>query len=167
MRTTSAEARWRDHQELGQPKNGELRFMDNRYWSEWMYRIAGEKIAARFDPDALHDGLHIYALDGSYLGHAACLEAGGFLNVEAAREVARKRSQYTKAMQAEARSEREFTAAEIAARLQSARPDIAPDRPVAEVVRMAAAHPRAPRPAERALSTDEIESNQLLIVTES
>lgn len=137
--------------------NGEIRFMDNRYWSEWMYRIAGQKVVARFDPDALHDGLHVYDLDGSYIGHAACLEAGGFLNIEAAREVARKRGQYTRAVRDEARSEREFTAAEIAARLRSARPDIEPDRPEAEVVRIATAHPRAPRSAEAALTADAIE----------
>ena len=137
--------------------NGEISFMGNRYWSEWMYQIAGQKIVARFDPEALDAGLHVYALDGQYLGHAAELGRGEFLNVEDARELARKRAQHTRAVRDTAKAEKELDAAEIAARLKNAGRDLEPERPVAEIVQIVPAHPRAPRPAERVPTADEID----------
>lgn len=142
--------------------NGEIAFNRNRYWSEWMYRIAGQKIVARFDPDALHDGLHIYALDGGYLGHAAVVEAGGFLNVDDARTVARKRGQYERAVKKEARAAVEYSAAQIAARNAAAATPPDDDRPIAQVVRIATAHPRAPKANARAPTIDEIERSAKL-----
>ncbi len=53
-----------------------------------MYRIAGKKVVARFDPDDLHAGLHVYDLEGQYLGHGATLEKGGFLTVTDGRDLA-------------------------------------------------------------------------------
>ena len=127
------------------PNNGEIKLYNSRYWSDWMYRIAGQKVVARFDPEALHEGLHIYDLDGGYLNFAACVEKGDFLNVEDARNVARKRNQYTRAIKDEARAEQEYTAAQIAARLKSATGTPEVERPVAEIVQMVPAHPKAPR----------------------
>lgn len=137
--------------------NGEITFMQNRYWSEWMYQIAGQKVVARFDPEALDAGLHVYALDGQYLGHAAELGRGEFLNVEDARELARKRAQHTRTVKDTAKAAKELDAAEIAARLKNAGRDLPVERPVAEVVQIAKAHPRAPKANTRVLSADEIE----------
>lgn len=142
--------------------NGEITFMKGRYWSEWMYQIAGQKIVARYDPEALDAGLHIYAMDGAYLGHAADLGTGEFLNVADARELARKRAQHTRSVKDTAKAAKELSAAEIAARLKSAGRVLNDQRPVAEIVQIAKAHPRAPKPASRVLSADEIEQQSKL-----
>ena len=142
--------------------NGEITFMKGRYWSEWMYQIAGQKIVARYDPEALDAGLHIYAMDGAYLGHAADLGTGEFLNVADARELARKRAQHTRSVKDTAKAAKELSAAEIAARLKNAGRVLNDERPVAEIVQIAKAHPRAPKPASRVLSADEIEQQSKL-----
>lgn len=126
-------------------KNGEIRLHENRYWSEWMYRVAGQKVVARFDPDALHDSLHIYDLEGGYLGAATCLDKGGFLSVEDARAVARERSNYQKAVKEEAKAAQRYEAADLAARLRNATPAPEDERPAAEIVQMVPPHPRAPK----------------------
>ena len=139
-------------------KNGELKLHGSRYWAEWMYRIAGQKIAARFDADNLHAGLHVYDLGGAYLGHAPCLEKGDFLGVEDARTLARKRGQFIRATRDQARAEKEFTAAEIAARLRAAGKPVGETLPEAEVVRLVTPHVKAPKPARRRETTDQIEA---------
>lgn len=144
----------------GNSKNGEIRLHDNRYWSEWMYRIAGQKIVARFDPDALHEGIHIYDLEGRYLGDAACLDKGGFLNVEDARTVARERGNYKKAIREEAKAAQKYKAADLAARLRDATPAPEDDRPEAEIVRMVPPHPRAPKP-ERAADANREDADRI------
>ncbi|MBR9841183.1 MAG: transposase [Rhodobacteraceae bacterium] len=143
----------------GDSKNGELKLHGSRYWAEWMYRIAGQKIAARFDQDDLHAGLHVYDLAGSYLGHAPCMEAAPFLSVEDARTHARKRNQFIRATKDLAKAEREFDHAEIAARLRAAGKEVQDELPEAEVVRMVPAHPKAPKPQRAGRqTTDQIES---------
>ena len=127
-------------------KNGELKLMGSRYWAEWMYRIAGQKVVGRFDPDNLHAGLHVYDLEGQYIGHAACVERGDFLGVEDAREMARKRNQFLRAAKEEARAARDYSAAEIAARLRAAGEDVTPETlPQAEVVQLVTPHRNAPK----------------------
>jgi len=127
-------------------KNGELKLLGSRYWAEWMYRIAGQKVVGRFDPDNVHAGLHVYDVDGQYIGHAACVEKGDFLGVEDAREMARKRGQFIRAAKEEARASREFSAAEIAARLRAAGEDAkADDLPEAEIVQLVTPHAKAPK----------------------
>ena len=68
----------------------ELHFLGNRYCADWMLQMPGARVVARFDADALHDDLHVYATDGRYLGAAACLHPAGFADTAAAREHARK-----------------------------------------------------------------------------
>lgn len=52
-------------------QHGQARVHGGEYWSDWMSEIAGQRVIARFDPEDLHAGLYIYALDGAYLGYAA------------------------------------------------------------------------------------------------
>lgn len=126
--------------------NGELKLYDTRYWSEWMYRIAGEKVVARFDADDLVGGLEVYDLKGRYLGHAACLEVARFIDVETARAHSRKRSAWVRAQKEEARASREYSASEIAARLRGAGA-LAPDEPLpeAQVHQLVTPHKAAPK----------------------
>ncbi|WP_065322683.1 transposase domain-containing protein [Tritonibacter mobilis] len=144
-------------------KNGELKLMGSRYWAEWMYRIAGQKVVGRFDPDNLHAGLHVYDLEGQYIGHAACVKRGNFLGVEDARELARKRSQFMRAAREEARASREYSASEIAARLRAAGQDLQPDAlPEAEVIQLVTPHDKAPKtPRLQQTSHDQDHENRL------
>lgn len=96
-------------------RDGSIRLMDNRYWADFLHMVRGEKVAARFDPDALWDGVHVYRLDGAYLGHATCLDAVGFENAEAAREHGRQRRRWLRAKKEMLDSERRMSAAQVAA----------------------------------------------------
>jgi len=112
-----------------------------------MYRVAGQKVVARFDPDDLPAGIEVYDLEGRWLGHAACLERGGFRSVEDARTHARRRAAFQRAVKDQAAAERRLTAAEIAARLR-ATGELPPEAslPEAEVVRLPQPDRRAPKP---------------------
>lgn len=96
-------------------RDGVVKLMDNRYWAEWLHMHRGEKVVARFDPDALWDGLEIYRLDGAYLGHADCVEAAGFADAEAAREHGRQRRRWLRAQRDMLDAERRMSPAAVAA----------------------------------------------------
>ncbi|PKP62951.1 MAG: transposase, partial [Alphaproteobacteria bacterium HGW-Alphaproteobacteria-8] len=100
--------------------NGELKLLGTRYWSEWMYRIAGQDVVARFDPDDLAAGLEVYDLKGRILGPAAAMEDVPFRSVEDARDHAKKRGDWLRAAKQEARAAKKYADAEIAARLRGA-----------------------------------------------
>ena len=95
-------------------RDGSLKVMGNRYWAEFLHMHLGETVAARFDPDFLHDGLHVYRLDGAYLGHAPVIEPVGFADADAAREHARQRRRWMNAARDMADAERRMSAAKVA-----------------------------------------------------
>ena len=98
-------------------QTGAVKILGNRFWSECLHEHVGKSLVVRFDPDALHDGVHVYRLDGAYIGFADCWEAVGFNDTQAARDHARKRRQFQKATKQAAEIERELSIAEIAALL--------------------------------------------------
>lgn len=65
--------------------HGALTMHRNEYWADWMNAHAGEDVVARFDPENLHDGVHIYTLAGEYLGQAECRAKVGFFDLVGAR----------------------------------------------------------------------------------
>jgi putative transposase len=142
--------------------NGALKLYDTEYWSEWMYRIAGEKVVIRFDADNLTAGLEVYDLAGHYLGHAECREAARFFDVDAARDHNRKRKAWIRAQRDEAKAAREFSAAEVAARVRAAS-GLAADEPLpeAQVHQLVTPHRAAPK-RRRAQSVEEIEREAAL-----
>lgn len=77
--------------------NGQLRLYGNYYHSDWMSQVAGKQIVARFDPEDLHSGVHIYAADGGYLGFAECRQKVGFFDVMAAKDHARRKRRILRA----------------------------------------------------------------------
>lgn len=89
--------------------NGSIRIAGNRYWSELLLEHMGKPLSVRFDPDDLQAGVHLYRLDGVYLGFADCVEAVGFADTAAAREHARKRNAFRKATKLAAGLERELS----------------------------------------------------------
>ncbi len=114
-------------------RNGSIRLLGNRYWSEAMAAYAGEKLIARFDPDDLTRDVHVYARSGDYLCAAPQIERAGFDDMAAARDHARARKAYRKAVDAKTAAERHLTPDQVAAML----PDFdAPEEAPARVVRM-------------------------------
>nr|WP_253913363.1 transposase domain-containing protein [Pseudoruegeria sp. HB172150] len=116
--------------------HGRLTLHQNVYWSDWMAEEAGRKVIARFDPEDLHAGIYVYALDGSYLGYAACQQKTGFTDAAAAQEEARQKAAFKRAHRRLLDLHRPDTAAEVAAALDALpTPETAP--PDAKVVRPA------------------------------
>lgn len=64
----------------------------NRYWAPELVDYAGKMLCARFDPQRLHEGAHIYTADGRYICFAACDKPEAFNDQVAARERARNRN---------------------------------------------------------------------------
>lgn len=112
-------------------QTGQLHLAGNVYFHEALWRHEGEKVIVRFDPEDLHAPVHAYRMDGVYICEAACIEAVGFLNAEAAKEVGRRQRKVLKAAKRLAEDQRLLTAAQIA----GLRPDLAdPDFTESETV---------------------------------
>lgn len=80
---------------------GRIKFHGNEYWDNWMGSISAQRVVIRFDPANLWSGLHVFSTDNAYLGHATCQVKAGFLDVDAARTLSKKRSAWMKAQRAE------------------------------------------------------------------
>lgn len=112
--------------------DGAVHLAGNRYWAEFLINHIGSKLVLRVDPQALQQPAHIYRLDGAYLGAAACVDASGFFDVDAARAHATARNDFLRAAKAMARAERKMTLEQVAALL----PQIEmPEPPETKVVR--------------------------------
>jgi len=73
--------------------HGSFQLFKNGYWADWMNEYVGQHVVARFDPEDLHAGLFIYALDGSFLGQAECREKVGFFDLVGAQTAAKLKRQ--------------------------------------------------------------------------
>lgn len=144
-------------------KNGEITLYNSRYWSDWAYRIAGQKVVARFDPDNLYEGVEVYDLDGAYLGALDLMKEGGFRNVEDAKTHNRKRNAFASAARKLAKAERELSAAEVAANAAAADAHGFPeDLPEATVFKMPKPHKAAPKSARVAQAELDAETEERL-----
>lgn len=131
-------------------KTGAVWFKENEFWADWMHAHAGARLIVRFDPANFWDGLHVYALDGRYLGHAPVRQRVGFFDMEEARTLARARSAWLQAERAALKAQRRLTAAELGGFLDAAAP-VPPEAPIeAKVVKpvFGKATARAMPPAE-------------------
>ena len=104
-------------------ENGGLKLHGNVYHCDWMSQEAGAKVIARFDPEDLHSGVHIYALSGEYMGFAECQQKVGFFDLEGARSTARRRSQITKAQKKLAELHAPFAPEKLGADMNAGRKD--------------------------------------------
>lgn len=77
-------------------KTGEIRFMGNRYYDEAgkLFDVRGQQVVIRFDPDNLHDRVHVYAADGRFVCEAEVKEAVGFLDMESAKTRMRQEADF-------------------------------------------------------------------------
>jgi putative transposase len=76
--------------------SGMIMVHGNRYWAEPLSQIAGDRVVVRFDPDNLHSEIYVYDREGRFICTAPVWEKAGFLNVDAAAALARKRSDWRK-----------------------------------------------------------------------
>jgi putative transposase len=113
---------------------GEIKFMGNRFWDDWMQQVAGKRVIIRFDPANYIDGLHIYSQDNAYLGQAPCVEAVGFFDAEEAKLHSKAKSAWLTAERKAAEAHKRFSNAQIGAQLDGLAPPPAA-QPEAKVVR--------------------------------
>lgn len=100
-------------------KTGAINLFGNRYWTEALGRIAGDKVTVRFDPDDLLAPLHVYDRTGRYLCSAPVIEATGFLDVAAAKRRAKLEKDHRRAVKDQERALDLLEADQVAA-LQAA-----------------------------------------------
>ena len=114
--------------------DGSIKMAGNRYWTERLSDFSGsrrQKVVVRFDPQNLHDSVHVYRLDGSYICEAECVEATGWADKTQAREHNRARTQLMKATKLAAKAEIRMSTLEAA----NAIPELdAPSAPDSKVV---------------------------------
>lgn len=78
----------------------------NRYFSAHLVDHVGRKVCARFDPQRLHQGVHIYTADGRYICFADCVDPAAFNDQGAAREHQRNRKTFVRAARVQLQAER-------------------------------------------------------------
>lgn len=112
--------------------DGSVWLHENRYWHERLVGLIGKKVVLRFDPDRLHQPVHVYRLDGSFVCTAECLQDTGFADTEASKQHARAVGAWKKAGRAMAEAERTLGIDKVAALMPA--PEAVP-MPEAKVVR--------------------------------
>ena len=114
--------------------DGSITIEGNRFWAEFLAGHRGQKLTVRFDPQKLQQPLHVYRLDGAYLGAAPVIEAVGFADADAARAHNRARNAWRRAQREQLDAERQMTIEQVAALLPLA--EEPPPPPAAKVVRL-------------------------------
>lgn len=129
---------------------GSIKLLGNRYWAEFLLEHRGQSLVVRFDPQQLHQPLHVYRLAGGYLGAAGCVEAVGFADVEEGRAHQQARNAFARHTRAALAAERRLSPEQVAAMLPRIADAPAPETKVVRpVFRTAgsAALKAAPAPA--------------------
>lgn len=106
-------------------RDGSIKLMGNRYWDAALQDHRGQPLVVRFDPQDLTADVHVYRLDGGYVGAAVCIEAAGFKDANAARVHGRARRTWIKAQRVKLEAERRMDAAQYAALLPAAAESVA------------------------------------------
>lgn len=71
-------------------RTGQVKLFGNVYWSQALLDHAGKPLVARFDPDRLHDDVHLYdRASGVFLCTAEVWDPAGFFDVAGAKRKAR------------------------------------------------------------------------------
>jgi hypothetical protein len=126
-------------------REGTFMIGGNRYFSEVISSLAGQKITCRFDPQRLHDPVHVYRLTGEYIGPAKCVLPVGFNDTEAARTHARLKRENVKFHRAILANESRMGVRELTPLLPGPTPSPEPLR--SKVVKLFRPQIEAPSPA--------------------
>ncbi|MGB0914188.1 MAG: transposase domain-containing protein, partial [Phaeobacter italicus] len=126
--------------------HGQLTLYKNGYWADWMNEYAGQTVALRFDPENLHAGLYVYALDGVFLGQAECRQKTGFFNLVGAKDHARLQRQRKAAEKALLKTMRPVSVDDLAAEMDAVQSPAPTPTPLVEakVVEITPARARKP-----------------------
>ncbi|MDH5185051.1 MAG: Mu transposase C-terminal domain-containing protein [Gammaproteobacteria bacterium] len=104
----------------------------NRYGADALLEFIKHKVVVRFDPQQLHESVHVYTLDGRYIVEAECLQAAGYGDTQVGRAANRLRREKMKASKAAANAEQRLSILDAAALL----PDTeTPEPPETKLVR--------------------------------
>jgi transposase InsO family protein len=95
-------------------RDGAIELLGNRYWDEKLLELSGQKVVVRFDPEAMHEPLHVYTLAGLFVVSAQCQHAAGFNSTEAAREHGRRRREWMRGVKMQAAAEKAMSIAAVA-----------------------------------------------------
>ena len=137
-----------DSRPLKVSKDGRVKLFGNEYWAPELSRLIGEQVVARFDPDAMQSGVHIYRPDGSYVVEAAAPVVIGFNDKQQAKQVAKMHGDRRRALKAAERTLRDqATALDIKPR--SLLDHVPPIKPKPGAVVPLAMEQRRRQPAER------------------
>ncbi|MBB6457433.1 transposase domain-containing protein [Acetobacter lovaniensis] len=115
-------------------RDGVINLSDNRYFSDFLLQHRGTSVVVRFDPQALHDDLHVYRIDGTYLGAATCFAKAGFNDQQAAQAQSRAFKAFRRATKDLEKAEKRVNAHELA-RIYGDVQTTEPDLPETKVVR--------------------------------
>lgn len=113
---------------------GALHILGNRYWAEPLATLAGlpaerRRVMVAFDPDRLHDGVHVETLDGREICFAECQQATGYNDTQAARDDARNKRAYRRAIKDQLEAQRRMDAARLGQLLEEADDGQEPPQP--------------------------------------
>ncbi|OWV30166.1 transposase domain-containing protein [Halomonas campaniensis] len=95
----------------------------NRYGADCLINYIGKRVVVRFDPDQLHEQVHVYQNDGRYIGTADCIHAAGFGDTSKGREWRRLHTQRLKAGKQAKQAEVAQSALEAAQYLPTPEPE--------------------------------------------
>ncbi|CZT33019.1 transposase domain-containing protein [Rhizobium sp. 9140] len=142
--------------------DGAIHYAGNRYWAPVLNQWIGKKLTIRFDPANLHGAIKLYDGAGRFLGDAECILAHGFDCQAAARQTARKASDYAKAQKSLLELNRTIEADQLAdlyakARKAEKRPEAPAPRPV--VTRLITGSNLAPAVSAEAIGEGEFENS--------
>ncbi len=101
-------------------QTAQLHLGGNIYFHEALWRHEGEKVIVRFEPEDLHQPIYVYTLANVFICAAPCVEAVGFLNAEAAKDIGRRKAKLLKKARQLAAEQQLLRSAELAA----TRPDL-------------------------------------------
>lgn len=126
-------------------RHGQATLLGGEYWSDWMSEVAGARVIVRFDPEDLHAGVHVYGLDGGFLGFAEAKVKTPFYDLASAQAHAKEQARRRREERRRLDAMRPRTAADVAAALDAVpRPEPAPLE--AKVVQLAQLAQRARGP---------------------
>lgn len=118
-----------------QSDTSQIEMFGNRYWTGELNRHAGQFVTVRFDPDHLHQPVHVYDLAGRYLCSADLIEDTGFLDVAAAKMRAKQEAAWRRQVREAAEAEQLLAASQIAALLPNIETDDLPEPTVVMPIR--------------------------------
>lgn len=118
-------------------RTGAIEMLGNRYWTDELRDHYGQIVTVRFDPDDLHQPIHVYDLAGRYICSPDIIEDTGFQDVAAAKARGRQEANWRRATREAEAMEQLLTAAEVAARLPRQVPTEVPEARIVRPVRPA------------------------------